>query len=67
MKTEAKARTCTRCGATVAETPSGHLRAHACPHGKTCVATYAKRREGDRPKTCMQCHGARNLLLPGVE
>jgi hypothetical protein len=61
-------RECRKCGRVIGETPSGHLRAHQCPHGKLCVATYFARRgmAGHGPERCDACEYARNLTLPGV-
>jgi hypothetical protein len=59
-------RTCTRCQQSITVTPSGHLRAHTCPHGDQCVVPYNRRRLGEKPAHCGVCLGARDARLePG--
>jgi len=48
---------CGRCGRAVSRTPSGHLRAHECPHGSQCVVPYARRRLGEKAAHCGVCSG----------
>jgi hypothetical protein len=60
-------RECKRCGVSVRITPSGHLRAHPCPHGRGCVLSYVARRRGDRPKRCNVCDARTQLPLFQVE
>jgi hypothetical protein len=55
-------RACRACGRAIGLTPSGHLRAHACPHGVCCVPSYRARRGGDKGKTCPQCKLAERQL-----
>jgi uncharacterized protein len=55
---------CKRCQQPIAVTQSGHLRAHACPHGAACVVPYTARRAGEKPEACAACLEGRNLLLP---
>jgi hypothetical protein len=54
---------CKRCGRVVASTPSGHVRAHACPHGVACVLSYAARRRGGKARRCAACWSANQLSL----
>lgn len=62
MKGEPTRRECKRCARIVAETPSGHLRAHACSHGRPCVLSYAQRRATPGVKAkCPKCAEARML------
>jgi hypothetical protein len=56
-------RECKRCGRSIPVTPSLHLRAHACEHGKACVLSYAARRRGDRAQRCAKCAAGRQLEL----
>jgi hypothetical protein len=56
-------RVCRSCGRSVTTTPSGHLRAHACPHGHGCVLSYRARRLGRRPRRCGACFVAKQLAL----
>lgn len=56
-------RECKRCGRCVLVTRSGHLRAHACPHGGDCVIPYHERREGKRAGKCPACTASRQLEL----
>jgi hypothetical protein len=55
MPAVTRTRACARCRQEVPVTPSGHLRAHECPHGAPCVLTYAARRLGDKPRDCRAC------------
>ena len=61
--TEARVRECRRCGRPVIITPSGHTRAHACPHGRACVLSYAARRRGSKAMRCGECFRGRQLEL----
>lgn len=56
-------RACKTCGREVAVTPSGHLRAHSCPHGHCCVPSYLARRKGARGKTCPTCRRGPQMTL----
>jgi ribosomal protein S14 len=56
-------RECKRCGEHRGVTPSGHLRAHACPHGRPCVLSYAARKRGQRARRCAPCLAGRQLEL----
>ena len=55
-------RDCKRCGGSVAVTPSAHVRAHACPHGRACVLSYAARKR-ERASRCAKCLAGRQLEL----
>jgi hypothetical protein len=57
-------RECKFCERRIGVTPSGHLRAHACPHGSACVLSYVARRRGDKVKRCAECVASRQLSLP---
>jgi len=60
------ARSCKRCHQSITLTPSGHLRAHTCPHGDQCVVPYSRRRVGEKPAHCGVCLGVRDARLePG--
>lgn len=54
---------CRRCGRTVTTTPSGHTRAHRCPHGKWCNPPYNARRRGVRREDCAECRNGRQVPL----
>lgn len=54
---------CKRCGREMSTTPSGHLRAHHCPHGKWCQVPYDKRRTGQKREHCAACVGALQTKL----
>jgi hypothetical protein len=56
-------RECRRCGRSIPKTPSGHLRAHACEHGRACILSYVARRRGDTLRRCKHCALACQLPL----
>ncbi len=56
-------RECKHCGRVIPVTPSGHLRAHACPHHTACVLSYAQRRQGEVRVPCEACKASSQLVL----